>query len=81
VRRYWPGHPGWIAGSTHVPFTEGQAIVNLLGGRIEGVVQAPAALAGQVKSGKLRVLAVLGEKRDPVFPTPRPPWSLATPSP
>jgi tripartite-type tricarboxylate transporter receptor subunit TctC len=53
---------------TNVPFTEGQAVVNLLGGRIEGVVQLPAAVVGQVKSGELRVLAVLGEKRDPVFP-------------
>src|SRR5215470_8420295 len=52
---------------TNVPFTEGQAVVNLLGGRIEGVVQLPAALVGQVKAGKLRVLAVLGEKRDPIF--------------
>jgi tripartite-type tricarboxylate transporter receptor subunit TctC len=56
------------ANITNVPFTEGQAVVNLLGGRIEGVVQLPAALVGQVKAGKLRVLAVLGEKRDPVFP-------------
>jgi tripartite-type tricarboxylate transporter receptor subunit TctC len=53
---------------TNVPFTEGQAVVNLLGGRIEGVVQLPAALVPHVKSGDLRVLAVLGEKRDPVFP-------------
>jgi tripartite-type tricarboxylate transporter receptor subunit TctC len=56
------------ANITNVPFTEGQAVVNLLGGRIEGVVQLPAALVGQVKAGKIRVLAVLGEKRDPVFP-------------
>jgi len=53
---------------TNVPFTEGQAVVNLLGSRIEGVVQLPAALVGQVKSGELRLLAMLGEKRDPVFP-------------
>jgi tripartite-type tricarboxylate transporter receptor subunit TctC len=53
---------------TNVPFTEGQAVVNLLGGRIEGIIQLPAALVGQVKSGELRVLAMLGEKRDPVFP-------------
>jgi tripartite-type tricarboxylate transporter receptor subunit TctC len=51
----------------NVPFTEGQAVVNLLGSRIEGVVQLPAALVPHVKSGDLRVLAVLGEKRDPVF--------------
>ena len=51
-----------------VPFGEGQAVVNLLGSRIEGVVQLPAALVSHVKSGDLRVLAVLGSKRDPVFP-------------
>src|SRR5713101_8858015 len=51
----------------NVPFTEGQAVVNLLGSRIEGVVQLPAALVPHVKSGDLKVLAVLGEKRDPVF--------------
>jgi tripartite-type tricarboxylate transporter receptor subunit TctC len=52
---------------TNVPFGEGQAVVNLLGRRIEGVVQLPAALVPHVKSGDLRVLAVLGEERDPVF--------------
>jgi tripartite-type tricarboxylate transporter receptor subunit TctC len=51
-----------------VPFGEGQAVVNLLGSRIEGVVQLPAALVAHVKSGDLKVLAVLGSKRDPVFP-------------
>jgi tripartite-type tricarboxylate transporter receptor subunit TctC len=51
-----------------VPFGEGQAVVNLLGSRIEGIVQLPAALVSHVKSGDLRVLAVLGSKRDPVFP-------------
>lgn len=52
---------------THVPFGEGQAVVNLLGSRIEGVVQLPAALVPHVRSGDLRVLAMLGEKRDPIF--------------
>jgi tripartite-type tricarboxylate transporter receptor subunit TctC len=52
----------------NVPFGEGQAIVNLLGSRVEGIVQLPAALVAHVKSGDLRVLAVLGSKRDPVFP-------------
>src|SRR5262249_23112253 len=51
-----------------VPFGEGQAVVNLLGSRIEAVVQLPAALVSHVKSGDLRVLAVLGSKPDPVFP-------------
>ena len=52
---------------THVPFGEGQAVVNLLGSRIEGIVQLPAAVVPHVRSGDLRVLAVLGEKRDPVL--------------
>lgn len=51
-----------------VPFGQAQAVVNLLGGRIEAVVQLPAALVPHVKSGDLRVLAVLGSRRDPVFP-------------
>jgi tripartite-type tricarboxylate transporter receptor subunit TctC len=51
-----------------VPFGAGQAVVNLLGSRIEGTVQLPAALIAHVNSGELRVLAVLGSRRDPVFP-------------
>jgi tripartite-type tricarboxylate transporter receptor subunit TctC len=51
-----------------VPFGEGQAIVNLLGNRIEAVVQLPAALVSHAKNGDVRVLAVLGSRRDPVFP-------------
>jgi tripartite-type tricarboxylate transporter receptor subunit TctC len=56
------------AKAVDVPFGEGQAVVNLLGSRIEGVVQLPAALVSHVKSGDLRVLAVLGSKRDQIFP-------------
>lgn len=51
-----------------VPFNGGQAVVNLLGGRIEAVVQFPGAVAPHVKSGDLRVLAMLGSARDPIFP-------------
>jgi tripartite-type tricarboxylate transporter receptor subunit TctC len=51
-----------------VPFGQGQAVVNLLGGRIEATVQLPAAVVAHVKSNDLRVLAVLGSGRDPVFP-------------
>jgi tripartite-type tricarboxylate transporter receptor subunit TctC len=53
---------------TPVPFGTGQAVVNLLGDRIEAVVQFPQAVAPHVRSGDLRVLAVLGGARDPVFP-------------
>src|SRR3974390_542000 len=52
----------------HVPFGEGQAVANVIASRIEGVVQLPAAVIPYVKSGDLRVLAVLGSKRDPIFP-------------
>lgn len=51
-----------------VPFGAGQAVVNLLGDRIEAVVQFPPGVVAHVKSGDLRVLAVLGAARDPVFP-------------
>jgi tripartite-type tricarboxylate transporter receptor subunit TctC len=51
-----------------VPFGQGQAVVNLLGGRIEATVQLPAAVVAHVKSHDLRLLAVLGSRRDPVFP-------------
>ena len=51
-----------------VPFGDGQAVINLLAGRIEAVVQLPAALVAQVQSGEFRVLAALGSKRDPIFP-------------
>ena len=53
---------------TPVPFGAGQALVNLLGDRIEAAVQFPPAVVPHVKSGELRVLAVLGAARDPVFP-------------
>jgi tripartite-type tricarboxylate transporter receptor subunit TctC len=51
-----------------VPFGTGQAAVNLLGNRIEGVVQLPPAVIALVKSGDLRVLAALGSQRDRIFP-------------
>lgn len=51
-----------------VPFGSGQAVVNLLGDRIEVIVQFPQAVAPHVKNGDLRVLAVLGATRDSIFP-------------
>jgi tripartite-type tricarboxylate transporter receptor subunit TctC len=52
----------------HLPFGAGQAVVSLLGNRIEGSVQMPPAFVPQVQSGELRILAVLGSKQEPVFP-------------
>lgn len=56
------------AKTVDVPFTGGEATTNLLGGRIEGAVQLPAAFVSHVKAGTLRVIATLGAERDPAFP-------------
>ena len=52
----------------HVPFGSAQVVTSLLGGHVDAVVQLPAAVVPHVTSGALRVLAVLGSRRDPVFP-------------
>ncbi len=51
-----------------VPFGAAQVLPALMGGHIDAVVQLPAAVAPHVASGALRVLAVLGAARDPLFP-------------
>lgn len=58
------------AGTTalHVPFGAAQVVPSLLGGHIDAVVQLPGAVVPHVRSGALRVLGVLGSRRDPVFP-------------
>jgi tripartite-type tricarboxylate transporter receptor subunit TctC len=56
------------ARATDLPLTPAEAMVKLLGGHIEAVVQFPAALMPQVRSGELRVLAVLGSAHDPAYP-------------
>ena len=58
------------AGAKIVPIhrTGGQATTDLLGGRIEVAVQFPQAVVPHVKSGDLRVLALLGNIPDPAFP-------------
>jgi tripartite-type tricarboxylate transporter receptor subunit TctC len=51
-----------------VPFGSSQVVPSLMGGFVDAVVQLPSAVVPQVKGGTMRVLAVLGSKRDPVFP-------------
>jgi tripartite-type tricarboxylate transporter receptor subunit TctC len=51
-----------------VPFSASQVVANLLGGHVDALVQLPSAVVPHVNSGALRVLGVLGSKRDPVFP-------------
>lgn len=54
--------------SLDVPFGAAQVVPALMGGHVDAVVQLPAAVAPNVASGSLRVLAVLGSARDPLFP-------------
>lgn len=56
------------AKSLDVPFGAAQVLPALMGGHVDAVVQLPAAVAPNVASGALRVLAVLGSARDPLFP-------------
>ena len=51
-----------------VPFGAAQVIPSLLGSQVDAVVQLPAALAGNVKAGQVRLLAALTARRDPAFP-------------
>jgi tripartite-type tricarboxylate transporter receptor subunit TctC len=51
-----------------VPFGAAQLVPALLGGQVDAAVQLPAALAGSVRSGQLRLLAALTAVRDPAFP-------------
>jgi tripartite-type tricarboxylate transporter receptor subunit TctC len=51
-----------------VPFGAAQLVPALLGGQVDAAVQLPAALAGSVRSGQLRLLASLTSVRDPAFP-------------
>jgi len=53
----------------HVPFTgAGPAVVALLGGQVQALSTGPSTVMGQVKAGKIRVLATWGEGRHPALP-------------
>ena len=53
----------------HVPYKGGaQAITDAIGGTIQTVAVNALVVLPHVKSGALRVLAVLSEKRSPIFP-------------
>ena len=54
--------------SVHVPYKGSQAVlVDLLGGQVDFTVDLGAAIP-HIKSGKLRLLAVPGKTRSPIFP-------------
>jgi tripartite-type tricarboxylate transporter receptor subunit TctC len=51
-----------------VPYAAAQVVPNLLGGHVDVLVQLPGALAAQVKSGNVRLLAAMIPARDPALP-------------
>jgi tripartite-type tricarboxylate transporter receptor subunit TctC len=56
---------------TFVPYNAGgtaDAVRDVMGGRIHGVIEAPSGLLGQIQSGGLRVIAVMSAGRDAMFP-------------
>jgi tripartite-type tricarboxylate transporter receptor subunit TctC len=54
---------------THVPYGGANpAAVALAGGHVEATTASPAEVGMLVKGGKLRILAIASDKRDPLFP-------------
>ena len=53
----------------HVPYKSAAgAVTDLVGGHVQAMVSALQTISPQVRGGKLRLLAVMGEKRSPGFP-------------
>jgi len=53
----------------HIPYQGGgPAVAALLGGQIDALASGPAAAIGQIKAGKMRALAVWGDKRLAALP-------------
>lgn len=54
---------------THVPYKgSGPAVADLMAGQIQMLASAAPTIAPHVKSGKIRALAVAGDKRVPLLP-------------
>lgn len=52
----------------YVPYGQGSAPVELLGGRVDAALQWPSQFKAQVDAGQLKVLAVTGSERVPLLP-------------
>jgi tripartite-type tricarboxylate transporter receptor subunit TctC len=53
---------------THVPYKSASYISDVVGGRINAVIMPIHTAAPYVQGGKMRMLAVMGADRSPVFP-------------
>ena len=54
--------------AVYVPYGQGTAPTELLGGRVDAALQWPSQFTAQVDAGQLRVIAVTGRDRVPVLP-------------
>ena len=52
----------------YVPYVEGRATTELLGGRIDGALQWPSVFKSHADAGDLRILAVTSQDRIPLLP-------------
>ena len=53
----------------HVPYKGAAgAVTDLIGGHVQAMVSAVQTISSQVRSGKVRMLAVMGDKRSAAFP-------------
>jgi tripartite-type tricarboxylate transporter receptor subunit TctC len=54
---------------THIPYKgSGPALIDIVAGRVDVLVDSPPSAAPHVKSGKLRVLAITAQKRSSLLP-------------
>jgi tripartite-type tricarboxylate transporter receptor subunit TctC len=53
---------------TYVPYGQGTAPAELLGGRVDAALQWPSQFQAQAEAGELRVIAVTSAERIPVMP-------------
>ncbi len=53
---------------TYVPYGQGTAPAELLGGRVDAALQWPSQFQAQAEAGELRVIAVTSTERIPVMP-------------
>jgi putative tricarboxylic transport membrane protein len=52
----------------YIPYGQGNATTELLGGRIDAALQWPSVFKAHVEDGKLRILAVTSKERIPLLP-------------